>query len=89
MVKELKYLRDLGSFKMVVRLRGDNILASTWAFRKKRYSDGLLKKFKARFFVRGDQQVNDVDVFETFSPVVAWITVRILLILSMIQRLKT
>ena len=33
MVKELKSLRDLGSFKMVFRPRGANILASTWAFR--------------------------------------------------------
>ena len=30
-----------------------------------------------------------VDVFETFAPVVAWITVRILLILSMILNLET
>ena len=89
MVKELKSLRDLGYFKMIARPRGANILASTWAFRKKRYPDGLLKKFKARFCVRGDQQVDGVDVFETFAPVVAWITVRILLILSMILNLET
>ena len=89
MVKELKRLKDLGSFKMVARPRGANILASTWAFRKKRYPDGLLKKFKARFCVRGDQQVDGVDVFETFAPVVVWITVRILLILSMILSLET
>ena len=89
MVKELKSLRDLESFKMVARLRGENILSSTWAFRKKRYPDGLLKKFKARFCVRGDQQVDGVDVFEIFAPVVAWITVRILLILSMILQLQT
>ena len=52
MVKELKCLRDLGSFKMVSRRRGANVLASTWAFTKKRYTDELLNKFKARFFVR-------------------------------------
>ena len=54
MVQELKSLRDLGSFKMVSRPRGANILMSTWAFKKKRYPDGALKKFKARFCVRGD-----------------------------------
>ena len=32
MIKELKILRDLGSFKMVPRPRGANILMSTWAF---------------------------------------------------------
>ena len=36
MVKKLQYLRDLGSFKMVTKPRGANILQSTWAFKKKR-----------------------------------------------------
>ena len=36
-----------------------------------------------------DQQVNGLDMFETFAPVVSWITVRILLILSMILDLET
>ena len=89
MVKELKSLRDLGSFKMVSRPSGANILESTWAFKKKRYPDGALKKFKARFCVRGDQQIDGLDVFETFAPVVAWITVRIMLILSMVLNLST
>ena len=89
MVKELKSLRDLGSFKMVPIPKGANVLASTWAFKKKRYPDGLLTKFKAKFCVRGDQQVEGMDVFETFAPVVAWITVRILLIMSMILGLET
>ena len=65
MVQELKSLRDLRSFNMVARPRGANILASTWAFKKNHYSDGLLKKFKARFCIYGDQQVDRVDVFET------------------------
>ena len=89
MVKELKGLRDLGSFKMVNRPRGANTLASTWAFKKKRFPDGALKKFKARFCVRGDQKIEGLDVFETFSPVVVWITVRLLLILSMTLQLQT
>ena len=89
MIKELKSLRDLGSFQMVSRPREANILASTWAFKKKRFPDGALKNFKARFCVRGDQQIEGLDVFETFAPVVTWITVRILLVLSMILQLET
>ena len=63
MVKELKSLRDLRSFKMVPRPKGANVLASTWTFEKKQHPDGLLKKFKARLCVRGDQQVEGIDVF--------------------------
>ena len=50
---------------------------------KKRFPDGVLKKFKARFCV-GGQHIEGLDVFETFDPVVAWITVRLLIILSVI-----
>ena len=89
MIKELKSLRDLGSFKLVPRPRGSNVLQSTWAFKKKRYPDGDLKKYKARFCVRGDQQIEGVDVFETYAPVVSWITVRILLVLSLVLGLST
>ena len=39
--------------------------------------------------MRGDQQIGGLDVFETFAPVVAWITVRILLVLSMVLSLET
>ncbi len=42
-----------------------HVLASTWAFNCKRYPDGLIKKFKARFCARGDQQLEGIDFFET------------------------
>jgi len=37
-----------------------------------------------RFCCRGDHQVQGVDYFDTFTPVVSWATVRILLILTVI-----
>jgi hypothetical protein len=66
-----------------------NILQSTWAFRVKRFPDGLVKKFKARFCVRGDQQKEGVDFFETWSPVVQWTTVRSMMLLAANQQLVT
>ena len=89
MITELHALRKLEYFKMVDRSGGANILESTWAFKEKRYPDGSLKKLKARCCVRGNQQVDGVDVFETYAPVVTWITVRLLLILSMLLNLQT
>ena len=53
MMKELIYLKDLGSFKMIKRAGGTNILDSTWDFRKKFYPGGSLKKYKAHFCVGG------------------------------------
>ena len=56
---------------------------------EKRYPDRDLKNFKARFYVRGDQQIDGLDLFEIFDPVVAWITVRILLIFLLVLNLET
>eukprot|EP00956_Cyclotella_meneghiniana_P013817 scaffold20267_cov42-Cyclotella_meneghiniana.AAC.1 len=66
-----------------------NVLPSTWDFKCKRYPDGRIKKFKACFCARGDRQVEGVDYFQTWSPVAQWVTVHLLMILSVILRLKT
>ena len=64
------------------------MLQSTGSFRKKRYPDGDLKKYKACFCVRGDQQIDEVDVFEKYALVISWITVRMLLVLSLVLSLE-
>lgn len=89
MIKKLKSPRDLGSFKMVSHPRGSNVSQTTWAFKKKHNPDREFKKPKARFCVRGDQQIYRIDVFETYAPVVSWIMVRILMLLSLVLGLAT
>ena len=64
-----------------------NVLPSTWAFKCKRFPDGLIKKFKARFCARGDRQKAGIDYFETYAPVVMWVTIRLLLILECLLNL--
>jgi hypothetical protein len=59
-----------------------NVLPSTWAFKIKWYPDGRVKKFKARFCARGDRQQEGIDYFETWAPVVQWLTVRIVMALT-------
>jgi hypothetical protein len=71
---------DFKCWDLVPRLPDMNVLPSTWAFKIKRYQDGSLKKFKARFCARGDRQLEGVDYFETWAPVVQWATIRIVLI---------
>lgn len=41
-----------------------------------------MKKFKARFCARGDQQLEGIDYFETWAPVVQWSTIRIVMIIA-------
>ena len=55
----------------------------------KRYPSGEVRKLKARFRARGDRQIEGVDYFDTFAPVVNWTTVQIMLIVSVILDLAT
>jgi hypothetical protein len=86
---EIATLEAMGAWEVVERLKDMNVIQSTWAFKLKRFPDGLIKKFKARFCARGDQQIEGVDFFETYAPVVQWTTVRLMLILEVLLDLKS
>lgn len=88
-VVEISTLQHMDAWKQVERLPSMNVLPSTWAFKIKRFPDGLIRKLKARFCVRGDRQIEGVDYFDTFAPVVQWSTVRLLLVLSLSLGLAT
>jgi hypothetical protein len=49
---------------------GANVVPGTWALKIKRFLDGRFRKFKARFCVCGDKQVEGMDYFSTYAPVV-------------------
>ncbi len=66
-----------------------NVIPGTWAFRCKRFPDGKVRKLKSRFCARGDRQIEGVDYFETYAPVVNWQTVRIMLAMSLLMGLST
>jgi Reverse transcriptase (RNA-dependent DNA polymerase) len=89
MVKEVETLTDKDAWSEIAREQWMKVVPSTWAFRVKRLPDGSLRKLKARFCVRGDQQTIGVDFFETYAPVVSWTTIRTLLILSTIYNLSS
>jgi hypothetical protein len=88
--KELHTLsEDKDAWDVVDREDWMKVLPTTWAFKCKRYPDGRIRKFKARFCARGDRQVEGIDFFDTFAPVINWTSVRLLLILSAILGLST
>jgi hypothetical protein len=80
--KELETLEKINEWTLVRRKPGMKVLPMTWALRLKRFPDGLAKKFKARFCVCGNFQVEGIDFFETWAPVVQWTTVRAMMILA-------
>ena len=86
---EIETLERKHAWDVVDRTPDMNVLPSTWAFKCKRFPNGDVRKLKGRLCVRGDKQVQDVDFFETFAPVVSWNTVRLMLIMSLIMGLAT
>jgi hypothetical protein len=93
MQAELDTLTGMKTWMVVPRSeaesKGRRIIKSTWAFRQKRTLDGVPTKKKARLCMRGDTMKKDVDYFESYSPVVQWSSVRLMLILSIVHRLET
>ena len=86
---EIATLEGMEAWEVVKRTIEMNVIPSTWAFKCKRFPDGLIKKFKARFCARGDMQIEGVDFFETYAPVVQWTTIRLMLILEVLLGLKS
>ena len=66
-----------------------HVIPSTWAFKCKWYPDGLIKKFNARFCAWGDKQLEGIDFFETYAPVVQWTTISLMFILDILLGLKS
>ena len=60
-----------------------------WSFKRKRHADGSLNKCKARLCCHGGQQEHGINYWDTYSPVVSWVSVRTMLILSAVHQLES
>jgi hypothetical protein len=85
---EIETLIKMSAFIVVDKEPWMNVVSSVWAFKRKRYPDGSLRKLKARICARGFEQIEGVDYFETFAPVVQWMTVRLVLIMTILLNLE-
>ena len=62
-------------------------IMSIWLFKRKRAPDGRITKYKARICAHGRQQQWGINYWETFLPVVNWLSVRAMLIVALINNL--
>ena len=80
-VKEIESLEEHGTWNEIpIEQATCRIIPGTWVFTRKRNPDGTFKKFKARYCIRGDLEESDA---ETYSPVVAYSTVRLFLVIAL------
>jgi len=81
MTKEIAELEAWKTWNIVQRPANINVLPGTWAFKRKRYP-GQIRKHKAHFCVHGDKQLPGIDYFDTYTPVVAWSMIRLMLTMT-------
>ena len=65
-----------------------NIVSSVWAFRSKPFPDGVIRKLKACICAQGFKQKEGIAYFETFAPVVHWMTFCVCLIMLILLDLQ-
>jgi hypothetical protein len=89
---QIKSLQDRKTWKIVERSSAGNkhVIPGTWSMKKKRYPDGRFRKFKARWCRRGDIERRKAGPsLDNYSPVVAWATVKMMLLLGLFCGLQT
>ena len=91
-IKEIDDHEKRGHWELVPRTsipKEAKTILSIWSFKRKRYPDGRILKHKARICAHGDMQQWGQIYWETYSPVVSWLSIRTLLTLSKILELDT
>lgn len=85
MSQELTALMKHGTWELVPKPVGTNIVGCKWIFRVKRKPDGSVDQFKARLVTKGFTQCPGLDFKETFSLVVKPATIPTVLSLVVMQ----
>jgi hypothetical protein len=91
MIKELNDHHRNNHWRLVKRNTIGNVktIKAIWSFKRKRRPDGSLLKHKARLCAHGGMQTHGENYWETYSPVVNWFSIRMVLTLSIIQQWHT
>ena len=76
---EMESLRENDTWCLVDRPKGCRPIQTKWVYKTKRDSSGEVVKFKARLVAKGFTQRFGIDYDETYSPVVRYTSVRMLI----------
>ena len=88
--KNIETLKEIDAQRIADQTDDTNNINLICAFEWKQFPGKLIKKFKARCCVRGQQQLEGISFFEMDAPVVQWATVmRMMMIMEIILKLKS
>jgi len=88
MYKELQDHIGRGHWKIVSTKRvpkGRMPIPMVWSMKRKRNPVGDIVKWKARLCAGGHKSIEGIDYWDTYSPVVSWSTVRLLVTSALIK----
>ena len=80
--EELRLLEEMGTWELVERPKGVNVVGSKWVFRAKKNASSKVVRYKARLVAQGFSQVPSVDYFNTYAPVVKLVSICTVLTLA-------
>jgi len=82
MDEEIANLIKFNCFKRVTKadaIKHGKLLQSKWVFKQKFNADGTHQRFRARLVAKGFLQQQNIDFYETFSPVFSYTSLRMVM----------
>lgn len=82
MKEEINQIQQNKTWSIIKRPRIGNVIGSKWVFKIKHNSAGEIEQFKARLVAQSHKQIEGIDFFDTYSPVIKRKTIRLIMALA-------